>query len=85
MLFNMYARTILQVQEKEFEMTLKEFERALRENAIPPIKGEITRNKVKWRGIRIVTSIKTGYSWLEQRGRKISNEIKLSRSIDEYK
>lgn len=33
----------------------KIFEKAVRENAVPPIKGPITKGKLKWRGIRLVS------------------------------
>jgi hypothetical protein len=40
----------------------------LRNHVKPPIKGEITKGKIKWRGITILNDI--GYSklWLRQRG-----------------
>ena len=50
---------------------------ALRVMAEPPIKGEITKGKVKWRGIRIVQH-NDGFKytkWLEQRGKQISPKI----------
>ena len=50
---------------------------ALRVMAEPPIKGEITKGKVKWRGIRIV-QYNDGFKytkWLEQRGKQISPKI----------
>lgn len=55
------------------------FEYALRNVAVPPIKGEITRGKVKWRGIRIKHKNKPLMSatWLEQRGVRISAIIEL--------
>ena len=50
---------------------------ALRIMAEPPIKGEITKGKVKWRGIIIVQHV-DGFKytkWLEQRGKRISPKI----------
>lgn len=40
----------------------------------PPIKGEITKGKVKWRGLKIVykNTFNNLESWVEQRGVKIS-------------
>lgn len=53
------------------------FEYALRNVAVPPIKGKITKGKIRWRGITLVQ--KNGYPqsewWLEQRGRRISQVI----------
>lgn len=53
------------------------FEYALRNVAIPPIKGEITKSKIRWRGIRIINKNNFGQSetWLEQRGIRISEII----------
>ena len=53
------------------------FTSALRKLAEPPIKGEITKGKVRWRGIRIVQH-NDGFKytkWLEQRGKQISPKI----------
>ena len=44
------GRFIQEQQKKEEEI----FTTALRTMAEPPIKGEITKGKVRWRGIRIV-------------------------------
>lgn len=56
------------------------FEFALRNNADPKIKGEITKGKLRFRGIRLV--IKNNYfvtdRWLEQRGKIISPIIKIN-------
>ena len=64
---------IQEQQKKEEEI----FTVALRTMAEPPIKGEITRGKIKWRGIRIVQQ-NNGFKytkWLEQRGKQISPKI----------
>lgn len=53
------------------------FVTALRTMAEPPIKGEITKGKIQWRGIRLCSQmdgLKT-YKWLEQRGKQISPKI----------
>lgn len=59
--------------EKEFEL----FEKAVRTNANPPITGEITPGKLKWRGIRRCFNKRTGESWLEQRGLQISEKFRI--------
>ena len=51
------------------------FEHSLRNNAEPPIKGEITRGKIKWRGIILIE--KGNSRWLSQRGKRISPIIEL--------
>lgn len=64
---------ISEQQKKEEEI----FTSALRIIAEPPIKGEITKGKVRWRGIRIVQH-NDGFKytrWLEQRGKQISPKI----------
>ena len=66
-------------QKKEEEI----FTTALRTMAEPPIKGEITKGKVRWRGIRIVQQ-NDGFKytkWLEQRGRQISPKIVFEGTI----
>jgi len=63
-------RLISQMQKQEEEL----FTTALRIMAEPPIKGEITKGKIRWRGIRLMKQ-RIGlefYSWLEQRGKQIS-------------
>jgi hypothetical protein len=44
--------------------------------AQPPIKGEITKGKIKWRGIKAVDCFETGEKWLEQRGKILGVKIK---------
>ena len=53
------------------------FEYALRNVAEPPVKGKITRGKIRWRGIRLVVKDQFGKHerWLEQRGKRISPVI----------
>ena len=70
---NIITKFIENQQKKEEEI----FTIALRTMAEPPIKGEITKGKVKWRGIRIV-QLNNGFSytkWMEQRGKQISPKI----------
>ena len=40
--------------------------------AKPPIKGEITAGKLRWRGITRVIESNSQDTWLEQRGKRIS-------------
>ena len=53
---------------------------ALRTMTEPPIKGEITKGKLKWRGIRLIRQHigLDSYSWLEQRGKQISPKFHIS-------
>lgn len=73
------SRFISEQQKKEEEI----FTTALRIMAEPPIKGDITKGKVRWRGIRIV-QYNDGFKytkWLEQRGRQISPKIVFTGTI----
>lgn len=56
----------------------------LRTYAVPPIKGEITAGKVKWRGIKMCNQNTFEYSktWLEQRGVKIGKEIVINYKLN---
>jgi hypothetical protein len=74
------SRFISEQQKKEEEI----FTYALRTMAEPPIKGEITKGKVRWRGIRIVQQNDDGFKytkWLEQRGKQISPKIVFEGTI----
>ena len=59
------------------------FEMSLREKAQPPIKGNITKGKIKWRGIKIVRTMDgNGFTeWIEQRGERISPIIQINKSL----
>ena len=73
------SRFIQEQQKREEEI----FTYALRTIAKPPIKGEITKGKVRWRGIRIVQYY-DGFKytkWLEQRGKQISPKIVFEGTI----
>lgn len=71
------------VQEKISKIRKEEedfLKKAMLINCIPPLKGEVTKGKIKWRGIYLCRQ-KIGfdnYSWLEQRGKKISEKFKIS-------
>ena len=55
------------------------FSESLRIYAKPPIKGKITKGKIKWRGIKLYqTTLELGKPverWLMQRGKQISPKI----------
>lgn len=55
------------------------FTTALRTMAEPPIKGEITKGKLRWRGIRLIRQHigLDSFSWLEQRGKQISPKFHI--------
>jgi len=68
-------------KKKESEI----FEKALRENAEPKIKGDITKGKIRWRGIKIIhqNEFLKSTKWLEQRGKQISPKITFDASVND--
>lgn len=78
---NVTQRLFDEVRRQEEEL----FVTALRTMAEPPIKGEITKGKLRWRGIRLIRQ-KVGfdsYSWLEQRGKQISPKFHLAAKLSD--
>jgi hypothetical protein len=63
--------------DKAAEMEYQLFEKGVRENATPPVTGELTPGKMKWRGIQRCYNRETGESWLEQRGKRITEVFTL--------
>ena len=61
-----------------------ELEQILRRNAKPPITGEITKGKIRWRGIRLCQRHNmTGFEmWVEQRGKMIGPKMIYRFSIN---
>mgnify|MGYP003625894147 FL=1 len=76
---NVTQRFISEVQKQEEEL----FTIALRTMAEPPIKGEITKGKIRWRGIRLIRQNVglDSYSWLEQRGKQISPKFHIKVNV----
>lgn len=75
-------RLISEMQKQEEEL----FTTALRTMAEPPIKGEITKGKITWRGIRLIRQ-QVGfdsYSWLEQRGKQISPKFHIEAKLPDF-
>lgn len=53
------------------EQVIKEWiQKDLKDKCIPPIKGNITKGKVRWRGLRLINSADGKY--ISQRGNRIS-------------
>lgn len=81
------ALNIASVTQRFFDEVRRQEEElfiiALRTMAEPPIKGEITKGKLTWRGIRLIRQ-KVGldsYSWLEQRGKQISPKFHIEAKL----
>lgn len=73
-----YDTSAIEAIIQKIEATEKQiFESALRENAQPPLKGEITAGKLIYRGIKLVRQLNGDEctSWLEQRGERISKKF----------
>jgi hypothetical protein len=70
---------ISEAQKQEEEL----FTTALRTIAEPTIKGEITKGKIRWRGIRIIRQQigLDSYSWLDQRGKQISPKFHIEAKL----
>lgn len=71
------AENIIIQDNRQIEMLfIKSFE-----NIIPPLKGEITKGKLKWRGISL--GVKNGSEyWVIQRGKQISPTLKIIRKFN---
>jgi len=54
-----------------------DLEMAIFAHAVPKIKGELTKGKLQWRGIKLCSRMDgfKRYQWIEQRGKRISPEI----------
>ena len=81
------ALNIANVTQYLFDEALRQeedlFTTTLRTMAEPPIKGEITKGKLIWRGIRLIKQ-QVGfdsYSWLEQRGKQISPKFHIEAKL----
>lgn len=68
------------VQDHISEKVEKHIEQILRTKANPPIRGKITKGKVKWRGIKFYQG-REGlkiHRWVEQRGKQIGKTFTFS-------
>lgn len=69
--------TVKSVLEEQLKKEDEIFEVSLRTNATPPIKGTITKGKLKWRGISLIhqQTVAGFEKWVSQRGVRISPKI----------
>ena len=74
---NEISAMVDELMDKAADMEYELFEKAVRTNATPPITGDITPGKLKWRGIRRCFNKRTNESWLEQRGLQISEKFRI--------
>lgn len=65
-----YANSLVKRQNLELEQIL-------RRNVKPPITGEITKGKIRWRGIRLCQrhNMRGFEMWVEQRGEMIGPKM----------
>jgi uncharacterized Fe-S cluster-containing radical SAM superfamily protein len=72
---------IQKLQEEIIERLLKVKEDAIKDAlriyVNPPIKGEITKGKLTWRGLRLVEDFSNNTFWIEQRGIIVTPIYKL--------
>lgn len=76
--------TIKELSKRIDNAKLTHFEKILRSSECsPPIKGEVTKGKLKWRGIRLVKRNRCTHDvyYLEQRGVKIGESFVVSMLI----
>ena len=73
-----YNELFLQILNDYLKKENEIFEKAIRENANPPLKGAITPGKLKWRGISIAFNTGTGERWVMQRMVQISQKVKMA-------
>lgn len=59
----------LDAKNKAIEFMIENY---VRHNAVPEIKGKITKGKIRWRGIKIETGSDYEYTVFRQRGKVIS-------------
>lgn len=73
---NYVTDTIKRLQKLEYEDFDAFLEYVLRTEAKPPVKGDLTKGKIKWRGIKLrQKDMGVGYFvWLEQRGNQIGGK-----------
>ena len=67
-----------QIIKEMMEGLNKTLETIVRVYSVPPIKGEITEGKLKWRGLRLCSSPMTladNMYWIEQRGKQIGYKV----------
>jgi len=73
---------ISKIQEKESEFMIT----AIMKNAHPIIKGKLTKEKIIWRGIKIIKHcvFLDTYSWVEQRGKRISPKFHVKSNLTDF-
>ena len=79
----------MNIQQSIIEDAIKKendyFEKYIRENATPKIKGEITKGKLKWRGIKLCVfngHYEGTMKWVTQRGNQISPKLIISFKVN---
>lgn len=84
-MINLYEEVTIGIVQRYYRYQSKLFEKSVRDNAKPTLKGDITRGKLKWRGIIVNQQLEAGtaYTWVEQRGKRISPKIRLN-PLEDY-
>lgn len=72
---NLTRKFINKLIQKEDEFLISQLK-----FAVPKIKGEITKGKLQWRGIKLIeiNEINGTTKWLEQRGKQIGDRLQYN-------
>jgi len=72
-----------QLVEKQTKWIDEHVEQICRTFASPPIKGKITKGKLKWRGLRLIQKNEFEHTtyWVEQRGKKIGYDLTINTKL----
>lgn len=85
-LMNEYLKSKI---EDQIRIQSEILENYVRLNAIPKIKGKLTKGKMRWRGLQIIAKFCTnsGFNeiWIEQRGKRITPIINTGIRSESWK
>ena len=79
---NITSRLMSNIIQKEGEFIKNQLKLV-----VPKIKGEITKGKLKWRGIKLIeiNDINGTTKWIEQRGKQIGERLEYKIILNQNK
>lgn len=79
---NITSRLMSNIIQKEDEFIKNQLKLV-----VPKIKGEITKGKLKWRGIKLIeiNDINGNTKWIEQRGKQIGERLEYKIILNQNK
>ena len=79
---NITSRLMSNIIQKEDEFIKNQLKLV-----VPKIKGEITKGKLKWRGIKLIeiNDINGTTKWIEQRGKQIGERLEYKIILNQNK